>query len=66
MPTRSSAQILFYNWSKEFLEAGKKRVAGDMALEVNSTEDKDLRCEVCDLKEVDAEQALELRFLKKA
>jgi transposase len=66
VPTRCSAQILFYNWSKELLEVGKKRIAGDTALEVNSTELKELCCEVRDLKEVVAGQALELRFLKKA
>jgi transposase len=41
------AESLYYNWSKEFLEAGKKRLAGDMARVV-------------------AEQALELRILKKS
>ena len=60
------AQSLYYSWSKEFLEAGKKRLAGDMAHAATSTEVKDLRREARDLKEVVAEQALELRLLKKA
>ena len=59
------AQSLYYSWSKEFLEAGKKRLAGDTARAATSTEVKDLRREARDLKEVVAEQALELRLLKK-
>jgi len=60
------AQSLYYNWSKEFLEAGKKRLAGDTARAATSSEVKDLRREARDLKEVVAEQALELRLLKKS
>ncbi|MBT7561830.1 MAG: IS3 family transposase [Proteobacteria bacterium] len=59
------AQGLYYSWSKEFLEAGKKRLAGDTAREANTGEVKDLRREARDLKEVVAEQTLELRLLKK-
>ncbi|WP_093096426.1 IS3 family transposase [Shimia aestuarii] len=59
------AQSLYYSWSKEFLEAGKKRLAGDTARAATSNEVKDLRRESRDLKEVVAEQALELRLLKK-
>ena len=60
------AQSLYYSWSKEFLEAGKRRLAGDTARAATSTEVKDLRRESRDLKEVVAEQALELRLLKKS
>ena len=60
------AQSLYYSWSKEFLEAGKKRLAGDTAREASSGEVKDLRREARALKEVVAEQALEVRFLKKS
>ena len=60
------AQSLYYSWSKEFLEAGKKCLAGDTARAATSTEVKDLRREARDLKEVVAEQALELRLLKKS
>ena len=60
------AQSLYYNWSKEFLEAGKKRLAGDTARAASTSEVKDLRQEARDLKEVVAEQALELRLLKKS
>ena len=59
------AESLYYNWSKEFLEAGKKRLAGDTARAATSDEVKHLRREARDLKEVVAEQALELRLLKK-
>jgi len=60
------AESLYYNWSKEFLEAGKKRLAGDTARAATSGEVKALRKQAGDLKEVVAEQALELRILKKS
>ncbi len=60
------AESLYYNWSKEFLEAGKKRLAGDTARAATTDEVKILRRETRDLKEVVAEQALELRLLKKS
>ena len=60
------AQSLYYVWSKEFLEAGKRRLAGDTARAATSDEVKDLRRESTALKEVVAEQALELRILKKS
>lgn len=60
------AQSQYYSWSKEFMEAGRKRLAGDTAREANTGEVQDLRREARDLKEVVAEQALELRLLKKA
>src|SRR5665648_1280162 len=46
------AQNLYYRWSKEFLEAGKKRLAGDTARAATSDEVKDLRRETRDLKAV--------------
>jgi transposase len=60
------AESLYYNWSKEVLEAGKKRLAGDTARAATTDEVKVLRKEARDLKEVVAEQALELRLLKKS
>src|ERR1700694_3146791 len=60
------AESLYYTWSKEFLEAGKRRLAGDTARAATSGEVKDLRREARALKEVIAEQALELRLLKKS
>ena len=60
------AQSLYYKWSKEFLEAGKKRLAGDTAREATSDEVKALRDEARGLKETLAEQMLENRLLKKS
>jgi len=60
------AESLYYSWSKEFLEAGKRRLAGDTARAATSIEVRDLRREARALKEVVAEQALELRLLKKS
>ena len=60
------AESLYYSWSKEFLEAGKRRLAGDTARSATTNEVKDLRREARELKEVVAEQALELRLLKKS
>ena len=60
------AESLYYSWSKEFLEAGKRRLAGDTARAATSVEVNDLRREARALKEVVAEQALELRLLKKS
>ena len=52
--------------SKEFLEAGKKRLAGDTAREATSDEVRTLRREAGTLKEVVADLTLENRLLKKA
>src|ERR1700724_822961 len=60
------AESLYYTWSKDFLEAGKRRLAGDTTRAATSGEVKDLRREARALKEVVAEQALELRLLKKS
>ena len=60
------AQSLYYSWSKEFLEAGKKRLSGDPAREATSDEVRSLRRETRDLKEALAETLLENRLLKKS
>ena len=57
------SQSVYYRWSKDFMEAGKKRLAGDTARAATTDEVKDLRREARDLKEVVAEQTLELRIL---
>jgi len=59
-------QNLYYRWSKDFLEAGKKRLAGDTEREANTAEVKTLRQESRQLKEALAEQMLENRLLKKS
>ena len=60
------AQSLFYTWSKEFMEAGKRRLAGDTARAATTDEVKDLRREASALKECVADLTLENRLLKKA
>jgi len=60
------AANLYYRWSKEFLEAGKKRLNGDTVREATSDEVKVLRSENRELKEVVAEMTLKNRALKKS
>src|SRR3954452_25237547 len=59
------SQNLYDRWSKECLEAGKKRLAGDTARAANSDEVKALRREASALKEAVADLTLENRLLKK-
>ena len=60
------AESVCYAWSKEFLEAGKHRLAGDTARAATAGEVKALRQEARSLKEVMAEQALGLRLPEKS
>ena len=57
---------IYYRWSKDFLEAGKKRLAGDAVREATSDEVKGLRRESLALKEAVADLTLENRLLKKS
>jgi len=57
---------VYYNWSKEFLEAGKKRLNGDIVREATSAEVSDLREENSQLKQLVAEVLMESRMLKKS
>jgi transposase len=59
-------QNLYYRWSKDFLEAGKKRLAGDTAREATSDEVKEIQAQARQLKELLAELLLENRLLKKS
>ena len=59
------AESLYYSWSKEFLEAGNKRLAGHTARAATSGEVKDLRREVRDMKVLVTDLTLENRLLKK-
>jgi transposase len=59
------ASSQYYGWSKEFLDAGKKRLAGDTVRAATSDEVKHLRREATALKEVVADLTLENRLLKK-
>ena len=60
------AASMYYGWSKEFLEAGKRRLAGDTARAATPGEVKDLRREATALKEVVADLTLENCLLKKS
>ena len=60
------AESLYYKWSKEFLEAGKRRLSGDTERQATSPEVKELRSEALALKECDADLTLENRLLKKS
>jgi transposase len=59
-------QNLYYRWSKEFLEAGKKRLAGDTEREASHDDVSELRKESGQLKTALAEMLLENRLLKKS
>jgi transposase len=60
------SQSLYYSWSKEFMEAGKSRLAGDTKRQANSQDVEDLRSENEQLKQVVAELLLKNRVLKKS
>ncbi len=60
------AQSRYYSGSKEFLEAGRRRLAGDTARQATSPEVKDLRAKSAALKEAVADLTLENRLLKKS
>jgi len=60
------AQSMYYKWSKEFMEAGKQRLAGNTKRQANSSEVKELRTENNQLKELVAELALKNKVLKKS
>src|SRR6202140_638255 len=59
-------QNLYYRWSKDFLEAGKKRLAGDTAREATGDEVKEIQGQARQLKELGAEVMIETRLLKKS
>jgi len=60
------AENLYYAWSKEFLEAGKKRLAGDTGRQASAGEVTELRRQMRGLKELVADLTLENRLLKKS
>ena len=60
------SESMYYKWSKEFMEAGKKRLSGDIVREASTDEVKGLRREARDLKECVADLTLENRLLKKS
>ena len=60
------AESLYYKWSREFLEAGKRQLSGDAARQATAPEVKELRSEASALKECMADLTLENRLLKKS
>ena len=62
----SIAESQFYKWNKEFLEAGKKRLEGDVTREATSDEVADLRKEIARLKEMVADLVLRYDIVKKS
>jgi transposase len=60
------AQNLYYRWSKDFMESGKKRLDGDTMREASTSEVQSLRKENAQLKEAVAELLLQNRILKKS
>jgi len=59
------SQGIFYKWSKDFMDAGKRRLTGDTMREANTSEVKELKDINSSLKELVAELSLENRMLKK-
>lgn len=59
------SQVNYYKWSKDFMEAGKRRLSGDTMREANTSEVQELRGENMDLKQLVAELSLEVRKMKK-
>jgi transposase len=62
----SIAGTVYYAWLKDFMEAGKARLKGDSIRSANEQEVKDLKEENARLKELVAEQALQLQVFKKS
>lgn len=60
------AQSMYYKWSKEFMQAGKQRLAGNTKRQADSSEVKELRRQNDQLKELVAELALKNKVLKKS
>ena len=57
---------LYYKWSKDFLEAGRRRLSGDTSRQANTDEVSSLKNENDELKKVVAELTLENRAIKKS
>ena len=57
------SQGIYYKWSKDFMDAGKRRLTGDTMREANTSDVKDLKQENSSLKELVAELSLDNRVL---
>ena len=62
----SISSAIYYSWLKDFMEAGKARLKGDLVRDANKVEVKGLREENSRLKELAGEQALQMQLLKKS
>ena len=60
------APALYYRWSKDFMEAGKRRLSGDTLREANTEEVLQIKNENVELKNLVAELMLSNRTLKKS
>ena len=60
------AATLYHRWSKDFLEAGRKRLSGDTVREASTDEVVDLKKENANLKQAVAELYLRNDWLKKS
>lgn len=60
------SQSQFYSWNKEFMEAGKKRLNGDVVREASSDEVLELKKENARLKELVADLVLRYDIVKKS
>jgi len=56
----------YYNWSKDFMEAGKKRLNGDVERSATNNEVKELREQNAELKDLVAELSIQVKVLKKS
>lgn len=56
----------YYNWSKDFMEAGKKRLNGNTQRDATVNEVKELRKQNAELKDLVAELSLQVKMLKKS
>lgn len=59
------SQGIYYKWSKDFMDAGKRRLTDDTMRDANTSEVKELKDENRSLKELVAELSLDNRDLKK-
>lgn len=62
----SISAAIYYSWLKDFMEAGKSRLKGDVLRSATKSEVKSLRKENVRLKELVGDQALEMQLLKKS
>lgn len=60
------SDTLYYKWSKDFMEAGKKRLSGDTERNANAEEVEQLKRQNNDLKKAIADLYLHNELLKKS